>query len=877
MAPLLKNLLGNGSKDRELAEDLRAILAEMQEERRRCEAAIERTRSSADQLQQLEEPITKAHQETDAVSSRLGELERRITAFSSLIPQLEEAQVTATLEDLQRIRAGFEDFNQRVEQAMTLKDRIDGFMETEKPIEQLRAAADTLRGQVEASGEQTARLREQHERLLDAHKLAVQKMEALDRRREGLSRDMQDKERRIAGVEQGLQSMDGIQHTLVEVRRDVGTLKALADFVAQKSAALEAQREGIESALTQAEQLDRSMRQIDQGVRQQQAYATTLAGLQEQVTALNALHETVVDRSHEITQLQRETDERTRTTRQELAAVQEQMKQAVERFDFESHGLESVSQRVADLRSALTDFEARFKGLSESSQTVAELRNQTQSVGTQLRTLAGEIGQVDAEMAKLRSMRRDLDEMGRTAREAGSHVQRIEQSRPSVEAALRDLGQLGNVHAMVRDALEQAQLAHNEISRTWESQAETRSWLASTSQSVRELKDQLGQLHGLAPRLEFVQNQTHHVLESLTTLENKHSFAESLHRQISETGSLGASLEERSRQLQSRMETAEQQFGELGAQAEEAQRLSQTVADVTAQVTEAARRGDEIRKAVEVIGDRCETVEALAEKTRSLRDEIDQRQNSLEETAKKLKTATQLRQEATTSAQKLEELAEQLGQAVEGADQRATQVATLAGQIEDRASDLKAVEKRLDQFEERLGEWNLVEQGIVRSLEQISARQGTIESLQADLTRMSALAEKTVTDVREIMTVQGEVEESRELLKDVMVRLQEMRATTHSLDERARQTTKAEERLARAEGLLADVRSSLEALQGQKAIVDQAVEKAGSLRILLKQAEAMIEGLREEREITSRIRAAVGVVSQEEEDEDDEEPLAKAA
>ena len=84
--------------------------------------------------------------------------------------------------------------------------------------------------------------------------------------------------------------------------------------------------------------------------------------------------------------------------------------------------------------------------------------------------------------------------------------------------------------------------------------------------------------------------------------------------------------------------------------------------------------------------------------------------------------------------------------------------------------------------------------------------------------------------------------------------------------------TKAEERLSRTEAVLADVQSSLEALQGQKAIVDQALEKAGSLQFLLKQAEATIDGLRDEREMTARVREAVSDVR----DEDDEEE-AKAA
>jgi hypothetical protein len=61
------------------------------------------------------------------------------------------------------------------------------------------------------------------------------------------------------------------------------------------------------------------------------------------------------------------------------------------------------------------------------------------------------------------------------------------------------------------------------------------------------------------------------------------------------------------------------------------------------------------------------------------------------------------------------------------------------------------------------------------------------------------------------------------------------------------------ERRAGAEALLVDVRSGVEALEGQKAIVDQAVEKTSQLRFLLKQADATISGLREERELTARV------------------------
>jgi hypothetical protein len=42
-----------------------------------------------------------------------------------------------------------------------------------------------------------------------------------------------------------------------------------------------------------------------------------------------------------------------------------------------------------------------------------------------------------------------------------------------------------------------------------------------------------------------------------------------------------------------------------------------------------------------------------------------------------------------------------------------------------------------------------------------------------------------------------------------------------------------------------DVQSSLSVLEGQKTLVDQAVEKAGSLQSLLRQAEAAVGNMRE--------------------------------
>src|SRR5262249_29707906 len=350
--------------------------------------------------------------------------------------QKAESKISKALEDAERVRAIFEDLSHKVDLASELKERLTSFMEVEKPFQELRDLAESLRGQVEATGEGLTRSREQQERHLDAQKLANSKMEALDRRRDELGRDLQDKERRVAAVEQAMHGLDGAQESVANLRRDMDTLKALGDYVGQKIAALETQREAVEGALTRTEQLERSLRQIDVGVRQQHENETKLGALQEQVAALRSLHEQVVERSAEMMELQRATDGQARAIRGDLDLARDEMKNAVERFEFETRGLESVSQRVADVRAALSDFEGRFKTLTESGHAVEELRSQTQTMTNQLKLVSDELGRIGQDAKQLQSLRRELDEAHTTSRELGTHVARLDEVRPALESAL---------------------------------------------------------------------------------------------------------------------------------------------------------------------------------------------------------------------------------------------------------------------------------------------------------------------------------------------------------------------------------------------------------------------------------------------------------
>ena len=201
MSSLLKNLTGRAAKDRDLTDEMRAILLQIQQECARYEVLVDRARTSAERLENLSEPIARVSGETAAVESHLGELKERLSSLAPVVEQfqgLEEkaaslsadheragGEITSALEETKRIRTVSESIGEKIQAALELETRLDSFLEIDKPFQVLRGDAESLRGQLEQTSDHLARLREQYDRLVDDQKATNSKVEALEKRREG--------------------------------------------------------------------------------------------------------------------------------------------------------------------------------------------------------------------------------------------------------------------------------------------------------------------------------------------------------------------------------------------------------------------------------------------------------------------------------------------------------------------------------------------------------------------------------------------------------------------------------------------------------------------------------------------------------------------
>ena len=314
------------------------------------------------------------------------------------------------------------------------------------------------------------------------------------------------------------------------------------------------------------------------------------------------------------------------------------------------------------------------------------------------------------------------------------------------------------------------------------------------------------------------------------------------------------------------MEGAEKRFGQLASQADDAQRVAETMA----QVTDVGRRDG--APAVEWWTSRCAGSRAAPsssmsceERIRLLGQELEQRQGALDKATEHLTRASTLRQEAAETAQRLEEVnTARRRLAGQGGAAGRTARPQMAGELETRADALKTVERQLTTFEGLLDRWESAQREAAKALEQTLARQGAVEALEAQVKHVFDLAESAVDHVQAIGSARRGIEETRAILIETQAQFAATEAALQDFDARKRQLERAEQRLARAEALAMGIRSTVESLQAQRIIVDHAMESAGALTLQMKQAEALIQALRRERQLACDLKAALDGLEVEE-------------
>ncbi len=878
------NIFGRETTAEQLPAELRTILAEMKRERVAFENLTNAARDSGQNLSQLLQPITEAQKVVSELQARVKSLERLVPVLATLDEQTEnvsktqrrtETQLTQNSDNAKQLRTEIDELRGVLEQALALKNEVAGFLELGGGFKALRMDADTLSGAVRELTQGFDQVRARQEELRKTSEAVASRFNAFEDRQQDAQRSVAETESRTATVGQTLKDLTLAAAEAAQTKRQLTTLKALADGVTAKVAALEHQRDVIDRATGEVGKLHELMGEVDAKIRRHEASAKGLGELESKVGELKDMHTEVLERSTEITANHVAVKQADDELRVRLAALRDEVQRAVKRFELENQGLDAVGQRIVDLRGSLTAMEGRYKSLEESSRGISDVHSKAEALATQLESIAENVALLGTQAERVRAMETSTGRLDNTVEEMTRRVAQLEKSHPGVQAALQDVATLRGTHESVRGALEQVEGAADEMARVLEEQSGTKAWLTSVTDQIKALRVELAAIEELKPTVESVRGEADRLSSAMGQIEARSRMVDDLNKRLSDLTTLGSQLDERSRELLSRMAGADERFGALAARADEAARIEKLVPMAVATVERAERRVGEVDTRVASLESRSQNLEGLSERTRALGQELELRQGALDKATEHLERVDQLREQAANASQQLEERSSQLGSSVTTAGNRLIELTAALDELDNRAGGLRFAQKRMAQFEERLAKWEAVESQLTRALEQMNQRQATVDAMQADMHRLYEVAEKTTDDVRSIAGAREEVGQTRAMLETVLSMVTHVHDAANGLDHRKRQVEQAEERLARAEAMLADVQAGMERLSGQKALLDQAVTQASALEFHTKQAETVIAALRQEREITDTVRSAVTQLREERRSE--ERPTKKTA
>jgi chromosome segregation ATPase len=833
------------------------------------ETLVNRAEQTLEQLRALM-PVLERSDDLNALRERCETVEQQVAGMEGTTARLAAAEAdldrVASIGDaLTALQGRMGEFGDKIDAALTLREQIEGFLNLEGPMSVVRRDAEALRKQLEEMGEDVTRMRTQADDALRAHRHSTSRLEAFDQEAQAATSRLDEVSRRMDAVERALEPVGQAVTAVPDVQHRLAVLKALADQVGQKSAALEQQREAVDRAATQISQLTRLDRELDAWLRRQEEQIRRFGQIEAKISEVQAVQVKVMSRSDELQQMATQTEEAQQAARAALSDLREQMRKSSESFELENRGLHAVSERVADLRNAVKECETRFAVLDAASQGTASVQAQVRNVGEEAAELSAELARLLEEEKRISSLRQEVGRLDGVAGEVAGRMQRIEELRPGIESAVKDLGSLKGTRELMADGLEQMRVAYEEMTRLRESHGEVETWLANTDTWTKKVQGQVKELSGMEPAVERIRDEVEQVRTAMREIEARREALDDVQRRMGDLGATSAELKERAEALRGRMDSAEARFGQLAKQAEEAQLVSDTMSEVTGAVSEAEKRMSVVDDSVRSLESRTQQLDELQDRIRLLGQELDQRQGALDKATEHLTRASALRQEAAETAQRLEEVSRTVSTTLGKAEERSGSLKQIAGELETRANALKPVERQLAHFEELLGRWESAQAEAAKGLEQTLARQGAVEALESEVKNVFELAQRAVDNVQIIGSSRREIDETRALLEDTQSRFEVAEQSLRDFEARKRALERAEQRLARAEALAVGIRTTVETLQAQKTVVDHAMDSAGALGLQMKQAEALIQSLRRERSLAADLKAAVAALEDIEE------------
>lgn len=578
----LSKLFGKNPELEKLPDELRELLLQMRNERNAMERLAARVEGSLKQAQELAEPIGHAQGQLQDIETRLANAQKIAARFDALQKGIEqlgarwkdtENRLRLTTNRTERAQVELEELKKMLVEAMTLRDELPGILELTKPMDELRRRAAGLQAQFGDLTEQFGAVQRDHKALQGAGAEALAQFKAIDADWRRIRLEM---EARVAGFEQTAHALEELLGSMPQVAQDLEGLRALSDYVADKISTIEGQRDMVERAVADAQQLTALVETIDGQLEQHQSTTKWMAQVQDRVAHLKRLHEDLLKQTELVVRQQTELQAGGKEQYERFEQLAAGIDGAGKRLATERDEVQRLSEHVAEMEAVLTDLKQRLPEVHETRSAIVAIGSDAEQLGARLAAIAKEVEQVQSDAESVDSLRSDVRRIWATAQDLDRRLKEIVQ--PAVETARRTEARMTEVHAAV-EALEKRAAGFESIGRRLERLETGLAEAGEVEARMREMldaaRDRQGQLEGVLYDLERLASA------SGDTLEQARAVGE-LRRQVEERQQGLAALVEGLEDLGRRTAALDHRAKLLAAAEKQATRLEETADEVRA-------------------------------------------------------------------------------------------------------------------------------------------------------------------------------------------------------------------------------------------------------------------------------------------------------
>jgi chromosome segregation ATPase len=791
-------------------------------------------------MERLEHLLDNFQNERRAIEAALSSVQAR--DISSMGTALEEADGRAAT-----LASRLDELGRRAEQILQTSRGAEALEARIASLEEMVRNAETRSQQAAAESD------DRHRALRDATAAAQETLARWEHARES-----------------GIDALREIDAKHQDTSAQLQALNALAERVSTKAKALEGQHQAVERALVESRRVGEMVWEMEAQIAKLNEGSPLASRVEEDLARLERLHAEVTAKLEDAARGRAQFTERADQQQRDAIELIQAMQGHVDRLTVRKKELDTAAERLRAVQGGLSEAERRLTSVSSAEKTMAVFGERLDALSSRINDAAAQAEALSETQSTFSLLAERLTEMERIIKGSATQMDALMQRQPDLDALGAAFESLDTRQAAARALVDELRGQQEQFA---EFVARARDFMSGVPEmdgaistlgrDLADVRTRASETLAIAPRLDELDHR-------LTAFEPRLELAEDLHGRLSTLRELSAAIDQKlTAQLarQGEIDQLRVACDGVATQTAEARQQLQELEHAQASLTPLAGRLSELDAGIAAARERLASLQRdhgsidaqerrlaeLEESGRRLFAGITARLESMEALKQELHGADGVKEQVYAGIAQLQALQREADTATRTMEDHLQQLAARWQQIEERRSQLSAIERAIAAVESRSSAIDEVAANLAARLESLAERERVVQAVKDELDTVHEIARKSQEDLAAVTDRRGELTEARTELERIATMLVETRDKITEVQKRSAAVEEVRRKADAAVGLLNDVRVTLDAVGEQKAMVDHVSEMLARLDTVLGEARGTVKSLQAERKLAEKI------------------------